>query len=301
MKIIEHLRSACLLGFGFIALGACSVSTSETDVESESDALNAPVACGGVLKQKGSTTAKACLDNVCARSNGGDAGTLSSCGSTSKGCCSDSSSATSCAGTGAPDSCGYEWQCVELVNRYMHVVFGDARVHGDAGCPMCENFDASSAYDVHYKSSCGGHPLSNYKPVQGDALVWAGHTAIVTSTTATSIHYMQQNAGDYYGTNSVSWSTSTNPDTFGAIPGQSAACVIHEKSNVCKPGDTTASGCASGFEKTCGAKHAWGACECVPGSTRTCVSPDCCGTCGHKTDTCSASHTWTAGICQNGC
>lgn len=301
MTPLRYGRAILLVGGGLFALAACSATVTEDEVESESAPVNAFVGCGKVLKKKNSTE-NACLDNVCARSNGADAGTLSSCGTTSSsGCCNDGNSATSCAGTGAPDNCGYEWQCVELVNRYMKVVFGNGRIHGDAGCEMCEAFDGSSAYAVHYKASCGGHSLSNYKPVQGDALVWHGHTAVVTSTSSSTIHYMQQNSGDYYGTNSVPWTTNTSPDTFGTIGSKSAACVIHEKSNVCIPGHTTTSGCADGFEKTCSNKHAWGACQCIPGSTRTCVSPDCCGTCGHATETCDSSHDWVRGVCQNGC
>jgi hypothetical protein len=283
--ISQFLKHTAILGL-LLPLVACAVSTSD-ETDQTSSELNAYVACGGVLKKKNSSV-DACYDGVCAKSNGHDAGTLSSCGTTSSSSCSSS-------------SCGYEWQCVELVNRYMHVVFGDARVHGDAGCTMCENFDASSAYTVYYKESCGSHTKSNYKPVGGDALVWNGHTALVTSTTSTSIHFIQQNAGSYYGSDTVSWSTSTSPDTFGSLGGMGPACVIHEKSNVCEPGDTTTSGCDYGEHKNCSAKHAWGACTCDPGDTRICSSPDCCGTCGHATQTCSSSHTWITGSCQNGC
>ena len=286
MCVVMRIANIVAIGFGVGLLAACSVSTDDT--ASSGEEVNAYVACGGTLKAKNST-ANACYDGVCAKSNGKDAGTLYSCGSTS---------GTGCSST----SCGYEWQCVELVNRYFHVVFGDVREHGNAGCEMCRAFDGSSAYDVHYKANCGQSAKEdNYKPVPGDALEWTGHTAIVTKTSSSAITYMQQNAGDYYGTNSVSWSTSTSPDTFGSIPGQTAKCVIHERSNVCEPGETSTSGCAANQEKTCTSKHAWGACECTPGATRTCVSPDCCGTCGHATQTCSSSHTWTTGVCQNGC
>ena len=285
MRLAMKIINVVAAGLGLGLLAACSVATDDT--ASSEEGVNAYVSCGNVLKKKNSTT-NACYDGVCAKSNGHDAGTLSSCGTTSATECNSS-------------SCGYEWQCVELVNRYFHVVFGDTRTHGSAGCEMCEAFDAKSAYDVHYKASCGTHTKSNYKPIPGDALVWSGHTAVVTKTSSTAITYMQQNAGDYYGTNSVSWTTSTSPDTFGSIPGQGAACVIHERSNVCEAGDTSTSGCASGEEKTCTSKHTWGACQCIPGDTRTCASPDCCGTCGHATQTCSSSHTWTTGVCQNGC
>jgi hypothetical protein len=186
----------------------------------------------------------------------------------------------------------------------MREVFGDGRHYGDAGCAMCESFDASSAFSVYYKHACGSHTsLSNYKPVPGDGIVWDGHTAVVTATSSSTITYMQQNAGDYYGTNNVPWHTSTSPDTFGSLDNgtKDAACVIHETSNVCEKGETTTSGCASGFEKACTSKHTWGSCECTPGATKTCVSPDCCGTCGHATQTCTSSHTWSTGVCQNGC
>lgn len=77
-------------------------------------------------------------------------------------------------------------------------------------------------------------------------------------------------------------------------------CVLTGRRS-CTPGDTTTSGCSTGFAKTCSSSFEWGSCLCVPGTTKTCVSPDCCGTCGHATQTCQADHTWTAGVCQNGC
>lgn len=236
---------------------ACSASSSSEDIGESSEAVSANpyVACGNVLKKKGSTE-NACYDGVCAKSNGHDAGTLESCGATSATACNSS-------------SCGYEWQCVELVNRYMHVVFGNDRIHGDAGCTMCNNFAASSKYTVSFKQACGGNTKTNTKPVPGDAIVWAGHTAVVTMTNATSIHFMEQNAYNYWGTDSVPWTTSTSPDTFGSLSGMAPACVIHEKSNVCTPGELDAADCSA---------------------------------CRHQTRVCSANHTWGAwGACQPGC
>jgi hypothetical protein len=47
--------------------------------------------------------------------------------------------------------------------------------------------------------------------------------------------------------------------------------------------------------------NGWNGGACVPGATRACSSPDCCGTCGHAMQTCSSSQTWVTGVCQNGC
>jgi len=85
----------------------------------------------------------------------------------------------------------------------------------------------------------------------------------------------------------------------GANSGQ--LCVLTAK-RTCVPGATTTSGCGAGYAKTCGDDFQWGACECIPGTIDACSSPDCCGTCGHATRTCTSNHTWSAwSACQNGC
>jgi hypothetical protein len=74
-----RITNIVAIGFGVGLLAACSVSTDDT--ASSGEDVNAYVACGGTLKAKNST-ANACYDGVCAKSNGHDAGTLYSCGST---------------------------------------------------------------------------------------------------------------------------------------------------------------------------------------------------------------------------
>lgn len=112
--------------------------------------------------------------------------------------------------------------------------------------------------------------------------------------------YRCENEGDA----TVQWSKSKLlgwSNGFGGASAGYVCAIISKGEGVCDPGSTTTSGCTTGNEKTCGSDHQWGACQCIPGTTRTCVSPECCGTCGHATTTCSATHTWVTGACVNGC
>lgn len=133
----------------------------------------------------------------------------------------------SCGGRG---TYGLRYQCVELANRYyIHNVFGtqNARIRASAAKYMCSAAKAmTSYYRVRY-------PGSNYRPVAGDALIWtnsgAGHVAMVTNSSGSSVKFVQQNARysttKAWVTGSVPW-TSTH--TFGRLNSSTTAkCWIH--------------------------------------------------------------------------
>ncbi len=141
---------------------------------------------------------------------------------------------TSCGGVG---SYGYDYQCVELINRYNMTHGLGARIYGNAGSGMCSGAAGLSDYVVYY-------PGSTVAPVPGDALEWntssggPGHTALVTGRSGSTITFLQQNAGtttSYYPTGSVSW-TGSSIGWYGS--GLKPACWIHAKKN----GGTTTAG-----------------------------------------------------------
>src|ERR1700687_552364 len=72
-----------------------------------------------------------------------------------------------CNGTGPY---GYQYQCVEVINRFMIANRGQPRIWGNADVSMC-NSAASSGYSVYR----GPGP----QPEPGDALVWGGPAALV--------------------------------------------------------------------------------------------------------------------------
>ncbi len=122
-----------------------------------------------------------------------------------------------CNGTGAY---GYQYQCVELVNRFMIANRSQPRIWGNADVSMC-NSAASSGYSVYR----GSGP----QPEPGDALVWDGHAALVVDNSPNSIGYMQQNYGNASTWNQATDNVSWNGSNFGPLPGVGypPVCWIH--------------------------------------------------------------------------
>ena len=116
----------------------------------------------------------------------------------------------------------YEWECVELVMRYMYLVFGIA--------PYSANGDTVvSDYNGNVLTQVSNTGTS--LPSPGDILSWAGtnenpdgHTAIVTAVNVANgsgtITIMQQNASaDGWGTVSVSEDVLTTQIFGGSVTG----------------------------------------------------------------------------------
>jgi len=116
----------------------------------------------------------------------------------------------------------YEWECVELVMRYMYLVFGIA--------PYSANGDTVvSDYNGNVLTQVSNTGTS--LPSPGDIISWAGtnenpdgHTAIVTAVNVTNgsgtITIMQQNASaDGWGTVSVSDNVLTTQISGGSVTG----------------------------------------------------------------------------------
>ena len=116
----------------------------------------------------------------------------------------------------------YEWECVELVMRYMYLVFGIAPYSAN-GDTVVSNYNGNVLTQV----SNNGTSL----PSPGDILSWAGtnenpdgHTAIVTAVNVANgsgtITIMQQNASaDGWGTVSVSDNVLTTQIFGGSVTG----------------------------------------------------------------------------------
>jgi surface antigen len=127
---------------------------------------------------------------------------------------------------GVRDRRAWFFQCVELANRWLVDSVGAPMIEGNAD-QMCGNADAAS-YDVHYRGNV-------HEPVPGDLLVWDGytfgHVAVVTSVSASSIVFANQN----YGRGGVQYPLLTadrTADSFGSPRGDAgwrAKCLIHPK------------------------------------------------------------------------
>lgn len=167
----------------------------------------------------------------------------------------------------------------DLSNGYVAIVQGSSANGVKAPCGFA---GGHAMYAAGYNTST--KTFSIYDP--------EGHTA--------NGDYRCENEGDatvqWSKTKLHAWSSGFSSAASGYV-----CAIISKGEGVCDPGSTTTSGCGADLVKTCGSDHTWGACQCVPNTTRVCASPDCCGTCGHATQTCSASHTWVTGVCSNGC
>ena len=116
----------------------------------------------------------------------------------------------------------YEWECVELVMRYMYLVFGIAPYSAN-GDTVVSNYNGNVLTQV----SNNGTSL----PSPGDILSWVGtnenpdgHTAIVTAVNVANgsgtITILQQNASaDGWGTVSVSDNVLTTQIFGGSVTG----------------------------------------------------------------------------------
>jgi hypothetical protein len=116
----------------------------------------------------------------------------------------------------------YEWECVELVMRYIYLVFGIAPYSAN-GDTVVSNYNGNVLTQV----SNNGTSL----PSPGDILSWAGtnenpdgHTAIVTAVNVANgsgtITILQQNASaDGWGTVSVSDNVLTTQIFGGSVTG----------------------------------------------------------------------------------
>jgi CHAP domain len=116
----------------------------------------------------------------------------------------------------------YEWECVELVMRYMYLVFGIVPYSAN-GDTVVSNYNGNVLTQV----SNNGTSL----PSPGDILSWAGsdespngHTAIVTAVNVANgsgtITVMQQNASaDGWGTVSVADNVLTTQISGGSVTG----------------------------------------------------------------------------------
>ncbi|RIK28709.1 MAG: hypothetical protein DCC52_08080 [Chloroflexi bacterium] len=105
-----------------------------------------------------------------------------------------------------PDGTGYMWQCVELIRRYYHVVYGYPVNWADPSGFISENF--FHAYEIfddshHPKRMSKFQNGSSTRPQKGDILVfrpWGtnpdGHVAIVKSVEPGKITFVQQNYSD---------------------------------------------------------------------------------------------------------
>ena len=113
---------------------------------------------------------------------------------------SDTGTGYSCSGTGAY---GYEYQCVELVQRHFKTHWG---VSWSGNAKDLLTNAPKSKVDV-YKNGQGGQP-----PVPGDMIVWTngtyGHVALVTDVHASGIDILEQNVkGDGHAT--LAWDGTT--------------------------------------------------------------------------------------------
>ncbi len=158
-------------------------------------------------------TVLATFDGVAAYSNGPSTGTGYSCGGTT--------------------STGYQYQCVELVQRYFKSKWG-LRWYGNAK-DLLANAPKDST-DVYYNGDAA-HP-----PTPGDMIVWTtgtwGHVALVVAVRADAIDIIEQNvkgngkatlgyANGWVHTRWGSWDVAgwvhakanTNPGNSGSQPG----------------------------------------------------------------------------------
>ena len=142
----------------------------------------------------------------------------------SNGAC-QGSGACSCAGSSPSGALRY--QCVELVQRYFHEVFGFAELWPvSTASQMCDAGRHPPGTTVHWLGD-------GYVPRRGDAAVWTGdgnHAAIVVSSFDGGIEVVEQNAspegrrtfwGDPFG--GYFASSGTTPRCFVTAGGSAAA------------------------------------------------------------------------------
>eukprot|EP01094_Clydonella_sp_ATCC50884_P024306 TRINITY_DN6058_c0_g1_i1.p1 TRINITY_DN6058_c0_g1~~TRINITY_DN6058_c0_g1_i1.p1 ORF type:complete len:314 (-),score=63.02 TRINITY_DN6058_c0_g1_i1:220-1140(-) len=105
----------------------------------------------------------------------------------------------SCAGYG---TYGYQYQCVELAQRYFSTLFGTPAIWYANAIDMCTSHPAGLT--VYYQGS-------GYSPRSGDLIVLNtdppyGHVAVVTSYSGSTVYVIEQNA-DGSGKNAYSYSS----------------------------------------------------------------------------------------------
>lgn len=94
---------------------------------------------------------------------------------------------------------GYEWQCVELVQRfYRQIIWSGYDAHWPDVSEAYQMFDDP---DLDLQALADG---SAHRPVWGDVLVFAqspdwpsGHAAVVTRVAGGRVEFVQQNVGPY--------------------------------------------------------------------------------------------------------
>jgi MYXO-CTERM domain-containing protein len=135
---------------------------------------------------------------------------------------------------------GCPWQCVELVMRYFEGTWSCPKVYANADLTLCQGAASSSMPQYHVYGQ-GGASTAGHAPVAGDALVWNGHTALVTNSmspgTAGTMDILEQNAA-CSGHDGVGWDGSM----FGAKYGLGALCWIHVVANQGVTGPTCPTG-----------------------------------------------------------
>ena len=94
---------------------------------------------------------------------------------------------------------GYQWQCVELVQRFYHQIIWNGY---DSHWPKIG--DAYGMFDLPDKDLQAVPDGSGQAPVWGDVLVFdqsdawpSGHVAIVTQVAGGRVQFVQQNVGQY--------------------------------------------------------------------------------------------------------
>jgi CHAP domain len=141
-----------------------------------------------------------------------------------------------CAGCGSttwlvslPTAYGYEWQCVELFERFINTEgWYRGLIPGVVGAQDLYNAAPSNAFDKHPNGS-------GYVPVPGDAVIFGGgtygHVAIVNSVGSGSVGIVEENASP-----SGQATLSLSGSTLGGEYGLHVIGVLHAKANSSPPG-----------------------------------------------------------------
>jgi surface antigen len=132
-------------------------------------------------------TTMASFNGVAAKSNGGDQCTGNACG-----------------GYG---TYGYNYQCVELAQRYFGTLYGTTPIWYGNAIDLCHTYPSGV--------------VQTSSPIPGDLVVFNsgtwGHVAVITSVTSSTVNVIEQNSSPS-GTNSYS-------------RGSNVACYLHASKN----------------------------------------------------------------------
>jgi hypothetical protein len=134
---------------------------------------------------------------------------------------------------------GWEWQCVELFERFINT---EGWFHGIAGAGIT---GASELFERVPASAFDKHPNgSGYIPVPGDAVIFAGgfgHVAIVEQVNNGQITVVEQNASPTGRT-----VLTMNGSTINGVYGHPVIGVLHAKANTSPPAGTHSGGGGGG-------------------------------------------------------